>query len=87
MRYACVLARLDGAIMKNSIFYAGGNTQGVRSTSTSTSVRNQITTVLWYAPSQRHRDVVLRIVLTLVRTDDDCSLVSFSAEKLSIVFL
>ena len=51
------------------------------STSTSTSVRRQRTAVFGHAPDQRHRNVALRIVLTLVRTYDDCSLASFSELK------
>ena len=65
--------RAGGQLRKLAVFWtAGGSTRGVRSTSTSTNVHNQRTAVFWHIPSQRLRDAWLRIVLTLVRTDDVC---------------
>jgi hypothetical protein len=58
---------------KLAVFWtAVGSTRGVRNTSTSTVIRTQITAVFGHAPNQLHRDDVLRIVLTLVRTYDVC---------------
>ena len=67
-----------GQSRKLAVFWtAGGSTRGVRSTSTSTNVRSQRTAVFWHALSQRLRDAGLRIVLTLVRTDDVCVRLAF----------